>query len=152
MQASGEEGQKIWESIKNLKKTEDNFNRTQSMANTGKPNTASANKRPLTAYYNSIEGVENTFSQTQTVRRGAGTGSTLKSGEAVLSQAMSYVTSQRSRDPRRFKAMREATQAMDEIKCFERKHKLTKLGRPENKYPHVQLEAHYAMEKKFFQG
>ena len=48
--------------------------------------------------------------------------------------------------------MREATQAMDEIKSFERKHKLTKLGRPENKYPHVQLEAHYAMEKRFFQG
>ena len=41
---------------------------------------------------------------------------------------------------------------MDEIKSFEQKHKLTKLGRPENKYPFVQLEAHYAMEKRFFKG
>jgi hypothetical protein len=32
------------------------------MANTGKPSTACAHKRPFTAYYNSIEGVENTFS------------------------------------------------------------------------------------------
>ncbi len=39
---------------------------------------------------------------------------------------------------------------MDEIKSFEKRHKLTKLGRPENKYPHVQLEAHYAMGRKFF--
>jgi hypothetical protein len=123
------------------------------MANACKPSTASANKRPLTAYYMSIEGAEKTFSQTQTVRnRGAATGSTLKSGGAVLSHAMSYVSTQRSRDPRRFKALREATQAMDEIKSFETKHKLTKLGRPENKYPHVQLEAHYAMEKRFFAG
>ena len=62
------------------------------MTYTGKPNTASASKRPLTAYYNSIEGVENTFSKTQTVRRETGIGSTLKSGGATVSQAMSYVT------------------------------------------------------------
>jgi hypothetical protein len=50
---------------------------------------------------------------------------------------MSYVSNHRIKDPRRFKAIREATQAMDEIKSFEKKHKLTKCGRPENKYPHV---------------
>ena len=48
--------------------------------------------------------------------------------------------------------MREAAHAMDEIKSFEQRHKLTKLGRPENKYPYVQLEAHYAMGRKFFSG
>ena len=46
--------------------------------------------------------------------------------------------------------MREAAHAMEEIKSFEKRHQLTKLGRPENKYPYVQLEAHYAMGRKFF--
>ena len=93
MKASGQ-GQKIWESIKTLKKTENNFNRTQSMAMTGKPSTASANKRPLTAYYNSIEGVDNTFTS-QPMRRGTAAGSTMKSGATGMSNAIRHVKSHR---------------------------------------------------------
>ena len=60
--------------------------------------------------------------------------------------------SKTTRGTKQLRQMREAAHAMDEIKSFEQRHKLTKLGRPENKYPYVQLEAHYAMGRKFFSG
>ena len=41
---------------------------------------------------------------------------------------------------------------MQEIKNFEKKNGLKKLGPPVNKYPHVLLEAHYEMGKKFFKN
>lgn len=47
-------------------------------------------------------------------------------------------------------SLKEGTQAMAEIKNFEKMHGLKKLGPPVNKYPQVMLEQHYEMGKKFF--
>jgi hypothetical protein len=74
------------------------------MAMTGKPSTSSANKRPLTAYYNSIEGA-NIIAQQQSMRRGAAGGSTLKSVGAVPISTMKHVRSHRVG---KLKQMREA--------------------------------------------
>ena len=50
----------------------------------------------------------------------------------------------------RKKSLKEGNAAMLEIKNFEKKNGLKKLGPPVNKYPQVLLEAHYEMGKKFF--
>lgn len=87
-------------------------------------------KRPLTAYYNSIRPSKKsigTFSATQ-----------LYQGKSQRIAAK--------------KSLKEGSQAMKEIKQFEKKNGLKKMGPPVNKYPHVLLDAHYEMGRKFFSG
>jgi hypothetical protein len=47
-------------------------------------------------------------------------------------------------------SIKEGNQAMMEIRNFEKKNGLKKLGPPVNKYPHVLLEAHFEMGRRFF--
>ena len=85
-------------------------------------------KRPLTAYYNSI----------RTSKKSIGA---LSSGQLYMGKSQRIAAK---------KSLKEGNQAMQEIKNFEKKNGLKKMGPPVNKYPQVLLEAHYEMGKKFF--
>jgi inhibitor of KinA sporulation pathway (predicted exonuclease) len=107
-------------------KTNGNWDSIEQLQNC-KKNDSPGSKRPLTAYYNSIR--------------------TSKKSIGALSMAQYIGKSERLANK---KSLKEGNQAMQEIKNFEKKNGLKKLGPPVNKYPQVLLEAHYEMGKKFF--
>ena len=116
MKTNGAE--KMWDSIQQLQQV--------------KSSDSPSNKRPLTAYYNSI-------------RLQKKSGGNFLGGNFSLTNFGTERVAQANK-----KSLREGTQAMQEISNFEKKNGLKKLGPPVNKYPQVLLEKHYEMGKRFF--